>query len=296
MSGTQEKKTWTVREVLEWAMGDFRSRSLSKPRLEAEVLLASALARNRLWLYTNFDAPLSDEERTRIREFVQRRRNGEPSAYITGEKEFWSRSFEVNPKVLVPRPETETLIDLVLREMKRYEAPRILDLGTGCGVIGITLACEIPGAEILATDISAEALETAGRNAERHSLSDRISFAAGDGFSPLEGRSDGFDAIVSNPPYIRSADIERLESEVRDFEPRLALDGGPDGLGFISRLVSEAPRHLKRGGLLAFEIGFDQAPLVIDLLQRTGAYATVRIARDLAGVERVAAAWYINGK
>ncbi len=286
----QGKQVWTVQEVLGWAAGDFRERGIPRPRLEAEVLLAHALGKDRLWLYTSHDAPLNPDERGRFRDLVLRRRNGEPAAYLTGAREFWSRRFEVTPAVLIPRPETETLVSTALRELGSKGTPRILDVGTGSGILAITLALEIPAATVVATDLSAEALEVARQNAVRLGASERITFLCGDRFAPLDRRPEPFDAIVSNPPYIPTADLDRLDPGVRDFEPRVALDGGPDGLGLIASLVEEASRHLVAEGLFAFEIGAGQAEDVRARMDRTGAWRDLRFEPDLAGIERVAVA------
>jgi release factor glutamine methyltransferase len=216
-------------------------------------------------------------------------------AYITGRREFWSRDFLVTPAVLVPRPETELLVETVVG---LYEAEsqisdlklRILELGTGSGAIAVTLAKEIGGAEIWATDISSEALEVARSNARRHGVEEQIRFLAGSLFEPLRDRPSFFDAIVANPPYVRRDDLATLPRDVRDFEPRLALDGGPDGLDFYRRIIPEAGRYLAAAGFVAVEIGADMGEEIARLFAAAGGYTPPRLHQDYAGKDRVVGA------
>src|SRR5690606_35254694 len=246
-------ETWTTLKVLEWTTERFARAGIDSPRLEAQILLAHALSCQRVQLYTAFDKPLGAGELATYRELVKRRLAGEPVAYLVGEQEFWSLPFRVDASVLIPRHDTETLIEVVLDEVgsrgERAAALRIADIATGSGAIAVTLAKELGAAAVVATDVSAQAAAVAASNAARHGVADRVDVRVGDALEPLAGEAP-FDVLVSNPPYVPSGDIAGLAAEVRA-EPRLALDGGADGLTVLRRLVSGAGRHLAPGGLLA---------------------------------------------
>jgi release factor glutamine methyltransferase len=258
---------------------------VNNPRLDAEVLLADVLRVDRVGVYLNFDRPLAEEEVARYREQIRRRGKREPLQHIRGKQEFFSREFRVGPQVLVPRPETEIVVEEVLSIAHGMAAPRILDLGTGSGAIAVTLALELPQARLFAGDVSAEAVGVAEENAKK--LRALVELRHGDLFAPFAGES--FDIIVSNPPYVPAGDIESLAAEVRDFEPRLALDGGTDGLEVIWRLCAAAPAALVPGGSLVLEIGAGQRTAVESLFPRSG-LRTAALRRDLAGIERVISA------
>jgi release factor glutamine methyltransferase len=274
-------ETWTILRVLSWTQGRFAERGLGTPRLDAELLLAHALGRDRVGLYTHFDQPLHGDELAKFRELIKRRLAGEPVAYLVGKKEFRSLELSVDARVLVPRPDTETLVEAALALVG--ETPRIVDVGTGSGAIALALKAARPGAEVLAVDRSPEAAAVARGNAERLALA--VEVLVGDLLAPVAGP---FDLIVSNPPYIPSGEIPSLAPEVQR-EPRLALDGGPDGLEVIRRLIADAPRLLAPLGALAMEVGAGQAPSVLALLARAG-FASPSTARDLAGIDRVVTA------
>jgi len=274
--------TWTVREVLNWTRGYFESGGIVQPRLEAEILLAHSLDVDRLHLYLAPDKPLSSEERHCFRELVKRRHAGEPLQHLTGEVSFFGLRFRVDPRALVPRPETEELVDNALRLTPRDRATRCIDLGTGTGVIAVCLARFLPQASVTAVDVSAEALALARANATLNGVDDRISFAASDWFADVDGR---FDLIVSNPPYVPAPEIAELPAEVRDHEPRVALDGGDDGLTAIRALADGAVEHLESGGTLLLEVGHHQAPAVAALLREIG-LDDVETRGDFAGKER----------
>lgn len=280
------------------ALGDATTRltaaGIENARLDAEMLMAETLRIERSRLLLNRDGALDHATLARFHALVGRRTAGEPVSYITGRREFWSLDFIVTPAVLTPRPETEILVETALKLIAAKPAPLILDLGTGSGAIAVSLAKEIRSAEISATDISEEALEVARANVRCHNVEDRISFVAGDLFAAVAGMK--FDAIVSNPPYIRRGDIESLPREVRDFEPRVALDGGADGLDFYRRIARETPGYLSADGWIAVEIGAGMAEDVARLFTDAG-FDEVRIEKDLAGLERVlsARAGCING-
>ena len=259
---------------------------MTSARLDAELLAAQAFGRTRVELYTHFDQPLGDPELAAYRGLVQRRMAGESVAYILGRKEFWSLDLEVDARVLVPRPDTETLVEQALELLKAVPAServlRVADIGTGSGALALALKKERPGDEIFAVDVSPDALEVARGNAHRLALD--VTLLQGDLVSPLAALGP-FDLIASNPPYIPSQDIAGLSPEVLR-EPRLALDGGEDGLALVRRLASEARKVLAPGGALAMEIGAGQAAAAMEILRREG-YANVGARRDLAGIERV---------
>ncbi|MBA4423436.1 MAG: peptide chain release factor N(5)-glutamine methyltransferase [Syntrophus sp. (in: bacteria)] len=258
------------------------------PRLDAEVLLMSFLKTDRLQLCVHPERILTEEECAGFSLWVDRRRQGEPVAYITGEKEFWSLLFEVNRDVLIPRPETECLIEEVLK----YYGPesddlRIIDIGTGSGAIGVALAVEIPAAIVVATDISRGALEVARRNADRHGAAGRMEFFEGSLFTSAVGEVD---VIVSNPPYIPDDVYPLLPEGIRAFEPREALIAGPDGAAFHRKIIREGAGLLKPGGRIFLEIGEGQKGLVDSLFRDEGCYTDIYFRKDYGGMERVAAA------
>jgi release factor glutamine methyltransferase len=279
------EKSWSVLELLKWTTDYFRAKGIESARLDAEILLAFALGADRLRLYLDFEKPIQPEERVRFRELVKRRADERvPVAYLTGVREFWSLPLAVTPDVLVPRPETETLVEAVLAELPDVEAElTVFDLGTGSGAIALALAKERPKLRIVAGDISAAALAVAERNAETHGLADRVRFVEGDGFAPVLGQR--FDMIVSNPPYVAEADASTLAPELAH-EPRAALFAGPDGAALLRRIAHEAPLFLKPGGLLAFELAPAQADEMTQGLSRCG-FEGPRLHRDLGGRPRV---------
>ncbi len=281
-----QKQIWTILEVLRWTIGRFERQGIASARLDAELLATQAFGRTRVELYTHFDQPLGDPELGAYRALVQRRMAGESVAYILGRKEFWSLDLQVDVRVLVPRPDTETLVEQALDLLKampdRGRALRVADIGTGSGALALALKKERPGDEVVAVEVSPDALEVARANAERLGL--EVTFLQGDLVSPLAGRGL-FDLVASNPPYIPSKDIAGLSPEVRR-EPRLALDGGEDGLALVHRLASDAREVLAPDGVLAMEIGAGQAVAVTQIL-RDEDYIAVGTRRDLAGIERV---------
>lgn len=284
----------TAHQALREAVTLLSAAGIDSARLDAEVLLAEVLGVERSKLCLNREASLDPRARERFHALVSRRMRSEPVAYITGRREFWSLEFLVTPAVLVPRPETETLVDIVRATADQFRRAgrqrRVLDLGTGSGAIAVALAKEIGGAEIWATDISPGALEIARANARGHGVEEKIHFLQGDLFEPVDDHMEFFDVIVSNPPYVRRDEFDALPRDVRDFEPRIALDGGADGFDFYRRIISEAPRYLAPRGLVALEIGANMGDEVARLFAEAGGYRTARIDRDCAGRDRVVAA------
>jgi release factor glutamine methyltransferase len=281
-----QKQIWTILEVLRWTVGRFERHGIENARLDAELLATLAFRRSRVELYTHFDQPLDEAELANFRQLVQRRLGGEPVAYILGKKEFWSLDLRVDPRVLIPRPDTETLVEQaleLLRELgKEKSSLRVVDIGTGSGALALALKKERPADEVFAVDISQDALALARENAKHIGLD--ITFLHGDLVQPLVGLAP-FDLIVSNPPYIPSRDIDGLSAEVR-CEPPLALDGGPDGLVTVRRLTMDVLPCLSPEGALAIEIGAGQAAATMEIMQSAG-YRSVGTRRDLAGIERV---------
>lgn len=284
------QQTWTILEVLRWTVGRFEKHGVESARLDAELLAAQAFGLSRVELYMHFDRPLVEQELAGYRELVRRRLAGEPVAYIVGRKEFWSLDLHVDARVLVPRPDTETLVEQALALLQampqRESGLRIADVGTGSGALALALKKERPDDEVFAVDVSPDALAVAHDNADRLGLA--IAFLDGDLVRPLAGLAP-FDLVVSNPPYIASADIAGLPAEVR-CEPILALDGGGDGLDVVRRLVAETLNVLAPGGALAMEIGAGQAAEVAGIFHRAG-YAGAGTRRDLAGIDRVSYAY-----
>ncbi len=276
--------SWTIGGILNWTRQYFSDKGVENPRLDAEVLLSRILGLDRLHLYVHFDQPLEQTELRAFREFVKQRAMRFPVAYITGSKEFMGLEFAVSPAVLIPRPDTEILVEGAIDLLHNIAEPQLLDIGTGSGAIIISALTKLPDAQGTAVDISAEALAVAKTNAERHAVADRLVLKQGDLFLPVAGEK--YDAILSNPPYIPDGEIAGLEPEVRR-EPRLALAGGADGLDYYRRIISGGPRHLKPGGFIAVEVGINQAQPVAAMADKSGALKTQATLKDYAGIERV---------
>lgn len=278
-------ETWTIRKVLTWTAQHFEKRQVDSPRLTSEILLAHVLKSSRVRLYVDLDRPLAKEELAAFRALIERRMSGEPTQYLTGVKEFYNRSFKVDARVLIPRPETELLVEAALRVLPKDAPSRALDVCTGSGCIAISLAAERPQASILATDVSPDACALARENAEAQGVGARVTVVQGDLFAPVPADAR-FQLVVSNPPYIASGEIPGLSAEVRR-EPHLALDGGKDGLIVIRRVIEGARRCLLPGGLLAMEIGETQGVAVRELLQAAG-FEDARVEKDLERRDRLA--------
>jgi release factor glutamine methyltransferase len=279
---------WTILKLLQWTTAYFNSLDIEGSRSAAEILLAHALGLERVELYLRYDQPLSRQELGSFKVLVRRRIRREPVAYILGRREFWSMELAVTTDVLIPRPETECLVERALAELADSACNRVLELGTGSGAIVLALASRRPRDLFFASDVSPAALRVARYNAREHGLAERIGFFCGDWLAPLAGRIDALDMVISNPPYIPRRQIATLEPEIRCYEPLLALDGEEDGLGSLRRIVRAAHRSLKPGGRLLLEIGCDQKTALEGIVAEGGHYAGLRFFRDYGGNERVA--------
>ncbi|MBI1923586.1 peptide chain release factor N(5)-glutamine methyltransferase [Candidatus Poribacteria bacterium] len=279
-------KTWRVIDLIQWTTEYFERHNIPTPRLDAELLLGHLLQKSRLQLYLHFETPVFQEQLSAFRELVKKRVDHTPVSYLTNHREFMSLNFYVDGRVLIPRPETEILVETVLQSQKGK--CRLIDIGTGSGAIAISLAVNCPDSEIVATDLSADALIVAQQNAALHHCADRLTFLQGNLFEPAqELESQRFDWIVSNPPYVSEEDFPTLSPDVRDHEPKIALIAGGDGLDIIRRLVADAPRFLNPHGQLIMEIGYNQSGAVQQLIQSNPAYNECQVIKDYSGIERV---------
>lgn len=285
-SGLSADEPWTIARVLSWAADDLRQRGSSSPRLDAELLLAHLLGCDRIRLVLDGGRPLLPEELQRYRDLHKRRRRGEPVAYLLGAREFYGRTFAVDPSVLVPRPETEHLVEVAMERSRSLGlCARVLDLCTGSGCVAITLKKERPTTNVVASDVSEPALRMARENAVR--LGALVTFVHSDAYEALGAWRGKLDLITANPPYIPDANHASLPPDVRDFEPRLALTAGADGLDVLRRIVAEAPRMLAPGGVLAVEIDAPSGEAVRSLFSAAG-FVDIRVTRDYAGRDRIA--------
>ena len=276
-------RTWTIRDVLDWATQDFAGRGIVSPRLDAELLVAKALETDRVGLYLDLNRPLVDQERSAIRPLVARRREREPVAYILGHRDFYGRRFKVTPDVLIPRPDTETLVDHALECIPEDAACRVLDVGTGSGAIAVTIAAERPLAIVTATDISEAALKVASENAKQLEVANRIRFEHANLLSGVEQ----YDVIVSNPPYIAQSEMAALQAEIREHEPIAALEAGEDGLDVVRALLSASEPATASGAQMLIEIGATQAVSVVAFAAEHTAWQPVAVYPDLNRIERV---------
>lgn len=287
---TSGSPVWTIQKVLQWAASYFGSKEIDSPRATAEMLLAHTLKNERIDLYLNYDKPLRNDELQEFKQLLKRRIQREPVAYILGTKGFWSMNLAVTPDVLIPRPETECLVEAALKHLTpESDLPpkRILELGTGSGAIVVALATQNEHHVFWASDRSPRALEVAAANAKRQGLGARIAFFAGDWLRALDPAVESLDMIVSNPPYIRRGVIPQLQPEITLFEPVSALDGGDDGLGCLREIIGSAHVHLKPGGLLMLEIGHDQQKDVHHIIAASDQYHEIIFSKDYGGCDRV---------
>ncbi len=277
-----------LKQALSSAMDRLEAADVGSPRMNAEMLLMFVLGVNRAYLYAHPERELTAEEEVRYHETLAQRATGMPSQYITGHQEFWGLDFIVSPAVLIPRPETEHLVETVLELARGVAQPKLVDVGTGSGCVALALAHELKDAKIYAVDVSADALEIAGANAARLRLNGRVRFMQSNVLQAVADAHD-FDFVVSNPPYVGFGEADKVQKSVRDFEPRVAVFAGEQGLGVIGPLVEQAHRALKLGGWLAMEIGYSMRDAVVNLLSPT-MWEDVRVVPDLQGIPRVIAA------
>lgn len=284
---------WTIGRILKWTEQYFGRKGVESSRLDAEVLLSHVLGKPRIYLYVHFEEPLEKGELAAYRELIRRRAARVPVAYLVGYREFMGLKFRVSGATLVPRPETELLVQAAMERLKRIGgeggALRLADIGTGTGAICLSILHFLSGAEAVAVDISSAALSVARENAEELGLSGRVGFLEGDLLEPI--REQRFHAILSNPPYIPDGDLPGLPPEVRENEPVWALAGGADGMDFYRRLFAEAPSLLEKGGFMAVEVGLHQAGAVSEMAGRNPLLERTEVLRDLAGIRRVVVAW-----
>ena len=294
---------WTIGRILKWTENFFKEKGIESPRLDAEVLLGHVLEKERIYLYVHFDEPLQPQELADYREAIKQRIRRVPVAYIIGKREFMGLTFHVTEDTLVPRPDTEILVQAAIERLKKMSGAEeahpvhFADIGTGTGAICLSVLHYLPQATADTVDISEAARKVAEENAEALDFKGRVTFYTGDLLAPLasqDGAASGkarYDAILSNPPYIPDADIEGLAPEVRCKEPRTALAGGADGLDFYRRLVADSPALLKDDGFLAVEVGIHQAQAVAKMAAQSGSFVRTEIIKDYGGIERVVVAW-----
>ena len=287
----ENNQVWTIGRILKWTEQYFGQKGVESPRLDAEVLLSHVLGKQRIYLYVHFDEPLQAEELARYRAMIKQRIDRVPVAYILGEKEFMGLTFKVTPDTLVPRPDTEILVQAAVDRLKQWTdgTVRLADIGTGSGAICLSVLSMLDGVTADTVDISPAARAVAEENAATLGLSERVTFHTGDLLTPI--REQQFTAILSNPPYIPEADIQELAPEVRCKEPMTALSGGRDGLDFYRRLCDEAPAMLTDAGFMAFEVGIHQAEDVAQLAEASPLIVRTEILKDYAGIDRVVVAW-----
>lgn len=290
----EQNQIWKIGRILKWTEQYFGQKGIESPRLDAEVLLSHVLGKQRIYLYVHFDEPLQAEELALYRAMIRQRVEHMPVAYILGEKEFMGLTFKVTPDTLVPRPDTEILVQAAVDELKAQtegnkEPARLVDIGTGSGAVCLSVLSLLDGVTADTVDISPAARAVAEENAAALGLEARVRFHTGDLLAPVAGQQ--FAAILSNPPYIPVADIVELAPEVRCKEPMTALAGGADGLDFYRRLCMEAPAMLTENGFMAFEVGIHQAEAVAALAEDNPLIGRTEIRKDYAGIDRVVLAW-----
>ena len=280
------EEVWTVKKVLDWTIGHLKQHGSESPRLDAEILLAHARGCQRIQLYTQYDTPLEPDERAVMRDLVRRRATLEPVAYLVGFREFFGLDFEVEPGVLIPRPDTETLVVTALEILNELPAATVLDVCTGTGCVPVAIASNCESATLTAIELDDQVHQVAQRNIQKNGLTGRISLLQGDLFSPLS--SDAlFEVITANPPYVTDEEMDTLQLDVRLHEPQLALRGGVDGLDIVRRLIAESGPWLANSGALLLEIGEQQSAAVTQLVADSGGFEPAQIVKDLGGHSRI---------
>jgi len=286
-------QNWTIQKLLNWITEHLTEKRIDSPRLSAELLLSHVVGLKRIELYTQFDKLVSQQQLDRLHDLVKRAGQYEPIAYLTGKTEFYSLRLNVTPDCMIPRPETELLVERAIEFLRRKTGKQfVCDLCTGCGCIAIAIARNYPDADIIATDISDAALNIATQNIEKHQLKDRIKLLCGDLFDPIMPQLDvnKFDLIVCNPPYTTAAEFEALDRNVKAFEPRIALYAGEDGLDVYRRIIEKVDQFLKPDAALMLEIGYTQGQAVRELLEQVGCFSNIRIEKDYHNNERIVTA------
>jgi release factor glutamine methyltransferase len=284
---------WTIQKLLNWITEYFTEKALDAPRLSAELLISHVLDMKRIDLYTQFENPVAKPHLDKLHELVKRAAGNEPIQYLIGKTEFYSIELAVAPDCLIPRPETELLVQRSIEFLRKRTGHQfVCDLCTGCGCIAVAIAKNFPDAKVLATDICDKALEIAARNIENYKLKDRIQLLQGDLFEPIVPQLDvtNFDLIVCNPPYVSHDEFEQLEPNVKDYEPKLALLAGADGLDVYRRIVDSIDQFLKDDAALIMEIGYAQGPAIREMLEQSGIFAEIKIEKDLNNNDRVVTA------
>jgi release factor glutamine methyltransferase len=285
--------TWTIQKLLNWIIEYFTNKGIESPRLSAELLLSHILGLKRIELYTQFDKIVTKQQLDRLHDLVERAGRCEPVAYLTGKTEFYSLQLEVSPDCMIPRPETELLVSRAVEFLRKRNGTQfVCDLCTGCGPIGIAIAKNFRDVRIIATDISEAALRIAAQNVEKHQLKDRIELLQGDLFEPVVPQLDvnKFDLIVCNPPYVSRAEFEKLDKNVRNFEPRLALFAGEDGLDTYRRILERVDKFLKPDAALMLEVGYAQGQAVKEMLEQAGIFIEIKIEKDFHNNDRIVTA------
>lgn len=307
-------QNWTIQKLLNWTNEYFTKKGIDSPRLSAELLLSHVLAMKRIELYTQFDKPVAKQQLDRLHDLVKRASQNEPIAYIVGRTEFYSLELNVTPDCLIPRPETELLVERAIEFLRtrtvrnstagnitqkgetsngaRTGKQFVCDLCTGSGCIAVAIAKNFPDADVIATDISNAALKTAAQNVEKYQLKERIKLLCGDLFDPIVPHLDvgKFDLIVCNPPYVSTAEFEKLDENVKDYEPKLALFAGNDGLDIYRRIIQKAAQFLKPGAALMLEVGYSQGHAVRKLLEQRGCFSKIKIEKDSNNNDRITTA------
>jgi release factor glutamine methyltransferase len=281
---------WTIQKLLNWITEYLTDKNIDSPRLSAELLLSHVLEMKRIELYMYFDKPVEKEQLDVLHNMVRRAGQSEPIAYLTGKTEFYSIELNITPDCLIPRPETELLVEKAVEFLRtRIGRQSILDLCTGCGCIAVAIAKNFADADIIATDISDAALKIASENIEKHHLKNRIKLFCGDLFDPIVPRLDvaKFDLIVCNPPYISAPEFEKLDKNVKDYEPKIALFAGVDGLDIYRRIIDKIDTFLKPDAALMLEIGHSQGQAVKELLEQAACFAKVTIEKDFHNNDRI---------
>jgi release factor glutamine methyltransferase len=286
MAADTTPQVWTVRNLLTWTAKHFQAKGIEAGAAEARLLLAHVFGCRPIEVLARYDDEPTGEERKRFKELIQKRVEGCPVAYLVGTKDFYLLTFDVTPAVLIPRPDTETLVQAAIDHLRGKPAPAVLDLGTGSGCVAVSVAHKVRAASVTAVDVSPDAAEVAACNAAKHGVADRVTVRVGDLFAPLPADAR-FDLILSNPPYIPPSEIDTLDRDVKDYEPRLALDGGPDGLAFYRRIAAASARWLTPGGMVMVEVGWTQDAAVRGIFGEWDDFVVGESLKDMSGRWRV---------